>query len=105
MVILVTITLSHLPFILQVVIYLRQLEAFTEQDLRLNFLQARSICIEDQIELALAKPISTSKFVTLGDSSHHLTGPQRTEYAAFVRAMRRIEVTRVQLFDSITQYR
>ncbi len=86
------------------VIYLRQLEAFTEQELRLNFLQARGVCIQDQLEIALAKPISASNFDSPARTGH-LSGPQRAEYAAFIRAMRRIEVTRVQLFDSITQYR
>ncbi|VDM30890.1 unnamed protein product [Hydatigera taeniaeformis] len=95
-----------LPVCLKVVIYLRQFEVFTEQELRLNFLQARNICIKDQLELALAKPIGLSSF----DSSSatklaHISGHQQAEYRAFIRAMRRIEVTRVQLFDSITQYR
>lgn len=78
------------------------MEAFSEQELRLNFLQARGVCIKDQLELALAKPIGTSNF---DPKSAHLSGYQNPEYRAFIRAMRRIEVTRVQLFDSITQYR
>ncbi|VDD79315.1 unnamed protein product [Mesocestoides corti] len=93
-----------LPICLKAVIYLRQLEVFTEQELRLNFLQARSICIHEQLEVALAKPIGISNF---GSSAKvpHLVGYQKAEYVAFIRAMRRIEVTRVHLFDSITQYR
>ncbi|KAL5970601.1 Conserved oligomeric Golgi complex subunit 8 [Taenia solium] len=95
-----------LPVCLKVLIYLRQFEAFTEQELRLNFLQARGMCIKDQLEFALAKPLGLASF----DSSSttklaHISGHQQAEYRAFIRAMRRIEVTRVHLFDSITQYR
>ncbi|VDL21201.1 unnamed protein product [Hymenolepis diminuta] len=90
------------PITLPVVIYLRQLEAFTEQELRLNFLQARGLCIKDQLEVALAKPIGVSNFDA---KSAHISVYQQAEYKAFIGAMRRIEVTRVQLFDSITQYR
>ncbi|EUB64028.1 Conserved oligomeric Golgi complex subunit [Echinococcus granulosus] len=95
-----------LPVCLKVVIYLRQFEAFTEQELRLNFLQARAICIKDQLEFALTKPIGLSSFdSSSATKSAHISGHQQAEYRAFIRAMRRIEVTRVQLFDSITQYR
>ena len=90
----------------QVIIYLRQLEAFTEQELRLNFLQARDICIRDQLEAALSKPIGLSNFdSSTSSTTTRISGCQQAEYKAFIRAMRRIEVTRVQLFDSITQYR
>ncbi|KAL5107881.1 Conserved oligomeric Golgi complex subunit 8 [Taenia crassiceps] len=95
-----------LPVCLKVVIYLRQFEAFTEQELRLNFLQARGICIKDQLEFALAKPIGLSSFDSPSATKlTHISGHQQAEYKAFIRAMRRIEVTRVHLFDSITQYR
>ncbi|KAM7542641.1 hypothetical protein Aperf_G00000016988 [Anoplocephala perfoliata] len=91
-----------LPVCLKVVIYLRQLEVFSEQELRLNFLQSRGICIKDQMEIALAKPIGIMNF---DPKLANLTSYQQSEYKAFIRTMRRIEVTRVQLFDSITQYR
>uniref|UniRef100_A0A0X3PU59 Conserved oligomeric Golgi complex subunit 8 n=2 Tax=Schistocephalus solidus TaxID=70667 RepID=A0A0X3PU59_SCHSO len=98
-----------LPVCLKIVVYLRQLAAFSEQELRLNFLQARGACLLQQLSAALSRPVAGSVADTFGSNYPGLTaslgGARRMEQESYILAMRRIEVTRVHLFDIITQYR
>ncbi|VDP85845.1 unnamed protein product [Echinostoma caproni] len=96
-----------LPASIKVVVFLRRTGVFTEPELRLKFLQARNSCLETQLITSLNAP-------RLGESGHKdsndLKGgfrplANRTAYEAYWRATRRIEITRVQLFDIATQYR
>ncbi|VDN14129.1 unnamed protein product [Dibothriocephalus latus] len=88
---------------------MRQLGAFSEQELRLNFLQARGACLLQQLSAALSRPVAGSTVDPLGSSYPGLnasfSGARRMEQESYILAMRRIEVTRVHLFDIITQYR
>ncbi|XP_058066432.1 conserved oligomeric Golgi complex subunit 8 [Anopheles bellator] len=70
----------QLPKCLQVVGYLRRMQAFSPAELKLKFLQTRTGWLR---ELLVAIPAE--------DAQHHLT--------------KTIEATRVQLFNIITQYR
>ncbi|BHF69083.1 conserved oligomeric Golgi complex component [Sparganum proliferum] len=98
-----------LPVCLKIVVHLRQLGAFSEQELRLNFLQARGACLLQQLSTALSRPVTGSTVDTLGHNypglNVSLGGSRRVEQESYILAMRRIEVTRVHLFDIITQYR
>nr|VZI18899.1 unnamed protein product [Spirometra erinaceieuropaei] len=98
-----------LPVCLKIVVHLRQLGAFSEQELRLNFLQARGACLRQQLSAALSRPMTGSTVDTLGHNypglDVSLGGSRRVEQESYILAMRRIEVTRVHLFDIITQYR
>ncbi|XP_018571883.1 conserved oligomeric Golgi complex subunit 8 [Anoplophora glabripennis] len=69
-----------LPKCLQIVGHLRRMEVFTESELRLKFLQTRDCWLQKCLQ-AIPKD----------DVGHHLT--------------KTIEVTRVNLFNIITQYR
>ncbi|CAH8511922.1 unnamed protein product [Dicrocoelium dendriticum] len=94
---------------------LRRTGVFTEQELRLKFLQTRNACLENQLHLCLTAPrISEPVRLGLTDTSDSFISPvttggfrnsNRPHYDAYWRATRRVEVTRVQLFDIITQYR
>ncbi|XP_066147093.1 conserved oligomeric Golgi complex subunit 8 [Euwallacea fornicatus] len=69
-----------LPKCLQVVGYLRRMEVFTELELKLKFLQARGHWLDTCL-----------KYLPKDDANHHLS--------------KTIEITRVHLFNIITQYR
>ncbi|XP_036224357.2 conserved oligomeric Golgi complex subunit 8 [Bactrocera oleae] len=70
----------QLPKCLQIVGYLRRMQAFSNNELKLKFLQARDTWLK-----------STLKAVAQDDAQQHLT--------------KTIEVTRINLFNIITQYR
>ncbi|KAJ8942524.1 hypothetical protein NQ318_005228 [Aromia moschata] len=69
-----------LPKCLQIVSHLRRMEIFTESELRLKFLQTRDCYLKECL-----------KTIPRDDVNHHLT--------------KTIEITRVNLFNIITQYR
>lgn len=69
-----------LPKCLQIVGHLRRMEVFTELELKLKFLQARGYWLEHCL-----------KYIPKDDPNHHLT--------------KTVEITRVNLFNIITQYR
>ncbi|CAL8073167.1 unnamed protein product [Calicophoron daubneyi] len=95
-----------LPACIKVVVYLRRTEVFSEQELRLKFLQARTTCLEAQLESNLNNPRMTD--AARKEAADMKGGFRRThqaQYDAYWRATRRIETTRVQLFDIVTQYR
>lgn len=69
-----------LPKCLQIVGHLRRMEVFTELELKLKFLQSRGYWLEQCL-----------KYIPKDDPNHHLT--------------KTVEVTRVNLFNIITQYR
>ncbi|XP_050321296.1 conserved oligomeric Golgi complex subunit 8 [Bactrocera neohumeralis] len=70
----------QLPKCLQIVGYLRRMQAFSNNELKLKFLQARDTWLK-----------STLKAIAKDDAQQHLT--------------KTIEVTRINLFNIITQYR
>ncbi|XP_017468877.1 PREDICTED: conserved oligomeric Golgi complex subunit 8 [Rhagoletis zephyria] len=70
----------QLPKCLQIVGYLRRMQAFGNNELKLKFLQARDTWL-----------IGTLKSISKDDAQQHLT--------------KTIEVTRINLFNIITQYR
>ncbi|XP_036328695.1 conserved oligomeric Golgi complex subunit 8 [Rhagoletis pomonella] len=70
----------QLPKCLQIVGYLRRMQAFGNNELKLKFLQARDTWL-----------IGTLKAISKDDAQQHLT--------------KTIEVTRINLFNIITQYR
>ncbi|CAD7000052.1 conserved oligomeric Golgi complex subunit 8 [Ceratitis capitata] len=70
----------QLPKCLQIVGYLRRMQAFSNNELKLKFLQARDTWL-----------INTLKAIAKDDAQQHLT--------------KTIEVTRINLFNIITQYR
>ncbi|KAJ8976137.1 hypothetical protein NQ317_018109 [Molorchus minor] len=69
-----------LPKCLQIVSHLRRMEVFTESELRIKFLQTRDCWLKQCL-----------KAISMLDVNHHLT--------------KTIEITRVNLFNIITQYR
>ncbi|XP_011205616.2 conserved oligomeric Golgi complex subunit 8 [Bactrocera dorsalis] len=70
----------QLPKCLQIVGYLRRMQAFSNNELKLKFLQARDTWLK-----------GTLKAIAKDDAQQHLT--------------KTIEVTRINLFNIITQYR
>ncbi|KAF6780086.1 hypothetical protein AHF37_00427 [Paragonimus kellicotti] len=96
-----------LPSCIKVVVFLRRTGVFTEQELRLKFLQARTTCLIDQLASGLTAPRISE--VGRKEIDDHKTGgfrnPNRARYEAYWKATRRVEITRVQLFDIVTQYR
>ncbi|CAH0561212.1 unnamed protein product [Brassicogethes aeneus] len=75
--------LSHdlnLPKCLQIVSHLRQMEVFTESELRLKFLHARDLFLQNCLTA-----------IPNEDVNHHIT--------------KTIDVTRVNLFNIVTQYK
>ncbi|KAH8333889.1 hypothetical protein KR059_004407 [Drosophila kikkawai] len=70
----------QLPKCLQIVGYLRRMQAFGDNELRLKFLQARDAWLTSCLEA-----------IPTGDAQQHLT--------------KTIEITRINLFNIITQYR
>ncbi|XP_050308003.1 conserved oligomeric Golgi complex subunit 8 [Anthonomus grandis grandis] len=69
-----------LPKCIQIVGYLRRMEVFTELELKLKFLQARHHWLDHCV-----------KYIPKDEPNHHLT--------------KTIEITRVNLFNIITQYK
>ncbi|TPP64609.1 Conserved oligomeric Golgi complex subunit 8 [Fasciola gigantica] len=96
-----------LPACIKVVVFLRRTGVFTEPELRLKFLQARNSCLDTQLITSFNTPrIGESGHKDTSDFKGGFRSPfSRTSYEAYWRATRRIEVTRVQLFDIATQYR
>ncbi|KAA3679196.1 conserved oligomeric Golgi complex subunit 8 [Paragonimus westermani] len=100
-------SLLSLPICIKVVVSLRRTGVFTEQELRLKFLQARTTCLINQLASGLTTPrISEAARKEIDDhKAGGFRSPNRARYEAYWRATRRVEITRVQLFDIVTQYR
>lgn len=86
----------QLPRCLQIVGYLRQMDVFTEAELRLKFLQARNTWLQESLD-SIPTNDGNSSFIwgfnldLFLPASHHLN--------------KTIEITRINLFSIINQYR
>ncbi|TGZ67314.1 hypothetical protein CRM22_004862 [Opisthorchis felineus] len=96
-----------LPACIKVIVFLRRTGTFTEQELRLKFLQTRTSCLENQLASGLSA--SRPDEILRSDVGYIKSGGflnyNRAQYDAYWRATRLIDITRVQLFDIVTQYR
>lgn len=86
--------------------FLRRTGVFTEQQLRLKFLQVRGTCLEHQLTVGLTNArVSKDSAAVDPISTGGLHSANRAQLEAYWAATRRVELTRVQLFDIVTQYR
>ncbi|KAH9592393.1 conserved oligomeric Golgi complex component [Schistosoma haematobium] len=91
---------------IKTVVFLRRTGLLSEQELRLKFLQTRTNCLKSQINSSLLA--CTPKELAGVDRREKLSGflPFKESHdKSYWVATRRIEVTRVHLFDIVTQYR
>ncbi|CAH8567122.1 unnamed protein product [Schistosoma turkestanicum] len=91
---------------IKTVVFLRRTGLLSEQELRLKFLQTRTTCLKSQISSSLLA--CTPNELAAVDKREKLSGfrPFKQSHdRSYWVATRRIEVTRVQLFDIVTQYR
>lgn len=89
-----------LPKCLQIVTHLRHMEIFNEAELRLKFLQARNMWLQECLKNI---PNNDRKFVC---SYNFLNDHNCMVFiAASFHLNKTIEVTRVNLFTVVTQYR
>ncbi|KAK4475144.1 hypothetical protein MN116_002229 [Schistosoma mekongi] len=91
---------------IKTVVFLRRTGLLSERELRLKFLQTRTSCLKNQINASLLD--CTPKDLSGIDKREKLSGfrPFKLNHdKSYWMATRRIEVTRVQLFDIVTQYR
>ncbi|CAH8660365.1 unnamed protein product [Schistosoma guineensis] len=91
---------------IKTVVFLRRTGLLSEQELRLKFLQTRTNCLKSQINSSLLA--CTPKELAGVDKREKLSGflPFKESHdKSYWVATRRIEVTRVHLFDIVTQYR
>ncbi|CAH8664931.1 unnamed protein product [Schistosoma margrebowiei] len=91
---------------IKTVVFLRRTGLLSEQELRLKFLQTRTNCLKSQINSSLLA--CTPKELVGVDKREKLSGflPFKESHdKSYWVATRRIEVTRVHLFDIVTQYR
>lgn len=89
----------QLPKCLQIVGYLRRMQAFSNNELKLKFLQARDTWLINTLK-AIAKDDGVLKLAS--KFSHFINAQYITAQQHLTKT---IEVTRINLFNIITQYR
>lgn len=94
----------QLPKCLQIVGYLRRMQAFSNNELKLKFLQARDTWLKSTLK-AIAQDDGAFVCSILLFNDFYLFRIRVCNFPAQQHLTKTIEVTRINLFNIITQYR